>query len=169
MSANYQLAKWVFTEEDYEQMGWHDCKVRALTFHNENYEFILDIDYILQWLKPAEGETFYNFLVSPATPVFENVYDLEFDLQTSTFLGIEIDELKRETPRRPRNADHIKQKQEWKWTLDCHEGDISFWSVGFKQYIRAEPKLVTVQQLDLVTRGGISFDRRRNTKLQEAK
>ena len=47
----YQLEKSIRTEKDFEQMGWHDCNIYGLIFHNDNTDnfttnLIFDIDYI---------------------------------------------------------------------------------------------------------------------------
>lgn len=48
---DYQLEKYLWTEEDFNQMGWHDSNIYAIAF-GENFEFKLDIDYIFQWVHP---------------------------------------------------------------------------------------------------------------------
>ena len=65
MAEEYELDKWIWTEADFEQMGWHDARIHAIAFLTETFEFALDIDYILQWVEPAEGETYYKFWVAP--------------------------------------------------------------------------------------------------------
>ena len=80
MHQEYELEKWVWTEEDFERMGWHDSRIYALAFSPETFELLLDIDYIFQWINPEPGETFYKFWVAPATLIFENVSDVDFDI-----------------------------------------------------------------------------------------
>jgi hypothetical protein len=53
---DYTLEKKVWTDQDFEQMGWHDCNIYKIRL-TEDLE--LDIDYILQWNKPdLEGLPF---------------------------------------------------------------------------------------------------------------
>ena len=152
----YELEKWIWTETDFERMGWHDSKIYALAFSPETFELLLDIDYIFEWIKPELGETNFKFWTAPATLAFQNVYDVDFDIQT---VGPELEILSivREQPRAPRNAAYIDQDIEWLWTLDCVQGEIKLWSVGYTQYIRAAPQSDKGQKIGLSARGGYSF------------
>jgi hypothetical protein len=155
MSEIYQLEKWVWSEADFEVMGWHDSRIHALAFLLDEFEMVFDIDYILQWVHPQIEETHFKFWVSPATLVFENVYDVEFDI--GSFAGkLEIDSIKRDDERPPRNGQYIKKQAEWKWIIICQEGEIRFHSTGYKQYIRANPILISTQILKSESRG-VSF------------
>lgn len=157
MAEEYKLDKWVWTEADFEQMGWHDAHIYAFAFVPEEFEFVLDIDYILEWVHPAPGETYFKFWVAPATLVFENVNELLIDLEPHS--GIEIQDLKREDAQLPRNAEYINRNTEWRWVLDCLAGEISLRSIGYKQYFRRAPVFGTAQMLGLEGRGGFSFHR----------
>ena len=64
----YQLEKFLWTDHDFENMDWHDCKLFAISF-GDNFQLLLDIDYIFKWVQT--GKTF-KFWVSPCTLVFEN-------------------------------------------------------------------------------------------------
>jgi len=159
MSESFQVEKWVWTEADFEKMRWHDSQIHAIAFSPEKFEIVLDIDYILQWIHPKQNETYYKFWVSPATLVFKNVCEVNFDIGSYT-CGLEIDSIKREDARRPRNTDHIRKYQEWLWTIECQEGQITFRSAGYKQYIRTFPIFSGSQTLPIGTRG-FSFERMR--------
>jgi hypothetical protein len=77
---DYELEKWIWTEKDVEQMGWHDATIYGLRL-SENLE--LDLDYIFQW-NQADIEGFqFTFWVAPATLVFEKPTDLSFELTQS--------------------------------------------------------------------------------------
>ena len=152
----YTIEKPVWTEADFEQMGWHDVHIRAIAFHPEIFEFWLDIDYIFKWVAPGTGETHYSFWIAPATLAFENLYNVKFDIGSHDG-GMELQGIKRSEASTPRNA--VAKQTEWLWSLDCNEGQISFRSVGFSQFIRRPPVLTRVQRLTLAQRGGISFYR----------
>ena len=139
MAEPYHVEKWVRTEDDFERMGWHDCQVHALAFSPETSELLFDVDYIFEWLHPEPGETYFKFWVAPATLVFENVYDVAFDVG-SYMGGLEIDHIKREDARPPLNAAHVRHDTEWLWTIDCQEGDIKMRSGGYTLYVRAAPR-----------------------------
>jgi len=152
----YTLEKPVWTEADFEQMGWHDVHIHAVAFRPEFFELWFDIDYILSWVDPHGDDKYYSFWLAPATLAFENIYDLRFDIESHdgdiSFQGIE-----RSDPRAPRNA--VEKRTEWHWLLDLNEGQITFRSVGFSQFTRRPPIFVRSQRLTLEQRGGVSFIR----------
>jgi hypothetical protein len=51
--------------------------------------------------------------------------------------GLEVDSLTRENPKKPRNAELIKKQIEFEWMMNTQQGNISFTSVGFSQYVRS--------------------------------
>jgi hypothetical protein len=152
----YTLEKPVWTEADFEQMGWHDIPVHAVAFRPELFELWFDIDYIFNWVSPKGAENYYSFWIAPATLVFENFYELEFDIESQggemSLQGIE-----RSDPRTPRN--NSEKRTEWRWLLEFNEGQITFRSVGFSQFTRRPPLFVRSQRLTLEQRRGISFER----------
>jgi hypothetical protein len=150
MPDTYQLDKWLWTESDFEIMGWHDSNIYAVAFSPEKFEIAFDIDYIFQWVHPRQNETCFSFWVSPATLVFKNVYDVEFHIESYDG-GLEIDSINRECIDTP----SIGKDEEWIWNIECQEGQIKFRSTGYKQYIRAKP-VCGGQRLNLETRK-ISF------------
>jgi len=152
-SKSYHLEKTLWSDQDFENMGWHDCRLFAISF-GENFRLLFDIDYIFKWV--TAGRTF-KFWVSPCTLVFENVYDLEFQLDGISE-GIDIDDIIRDNPQEPKNSEFIKVDIEFEWTIITQQGSIFFKSIGYKQYVRQIPKLTPGQYFDLAERGGISFD-----------
>lgn len=120
---------------------------------------MLAIDYIFDRIHPVPEQTCFKFWMAPATLVFENVHDLRAELEPS--LGVELQGVERTSPQNPKNVDYIDRDVEGDWKLALHSGEISFRSVGYKQYIREEPILSQPQVLDTEARGGISFYRGR--------
>lgn len=157
MTDKYELGKWLWTESDFEIMGWHDSRIYALAFAPEKSEIIFDIDYIFQWVSPQEGEVSFSFWVSPATLVFENIYNIEFDLGLNDG-ELEIDVIKRELIGAPRNAQYIGKNEEWIWIIECQQDEIKFRSAGYKMHVRAKPKFGHQQIINPETRQ-VSFDR----------
>jgi hypothetical protein len=157
MSSNPSIAKDVWTDADFAQMGWHDARVWALAFINESFEFLLDLDYILEWKSPRDGEEHYRFKSIPATLVFENVTDLRIDLEP--FADLSLANITRSEPGVPRNAAYIGKSTDWLWHLDFHVGSIRLRSAGYKQYLRGPAIDNATQYLPLDVRGGLSFAR----------
>jgi hypothetical protein len=152
MSATYNLEKWVWTEADFEIMGWHDSQIHAMAFCSEDFELVLDIDYILKWIHPQPGEIYFSFWVAPATLVFENIYDLELNLSPCRGF-IEIEGIERTALV----FESIDKRDYYSWTIACQEGEIKFNASGYNQYFRADPTYGG-QRLDRKSIG-YSFDR----------
>lgn len=149
----FHLEKSVWTDNDFEDMGWHDSKLFAISF-GDNFQLLLDIDYIFKWVQTGKK---FKFWVSPCTLVFENAYDVEFKMDRISS-GVDIDEISRTNPQNPNYADFIKADTEFDWTIDTQQGSIFFKSIGYKQYVRKIPKLIQGQYFELKERGGVSFD-----------
>ena len=159
MSEIHEIEKWVWTEADFERMGWHDVAVYAFAYQAQNWEFLLDLDYILQWVDPLEGELGYQFTTAPATLVFADVGSIRIDLEPLS--GFEIENISRSDPQTRALPDGTSSKVHWLWTIDFQEGEITFRSTGYAQYIRRNPILSTRQSLTAAERGGLSFERGR--------
>ena len=71
---SYKLEKPIWDDSDFEVMGWHDASVWSMLANPEEYEFLLDLDYIFKWVPPGEGAPNFKFWVAPVTMVFENAY-----------------------------------------------------------------------------------------------
>jgi hypothetical protein len=161
LTQKYDLEKWIWTDADFEQMGWHDCPIYALAFPRETYDLALDIDYIFKWVHPVPPERNFSFWMAPATLVFENANEVIFKFDE--YNGMEIDSIEREKAIANKETTYIHRDEEWLWTVSCHRGDIEFRATGFKQYIRSEPKLVNGFGLEPQERGGYSFTRGRDS------
>jgi hypothetical protein len=141
----YQLEKQIWTEADFEQMGWHDCNIYKIRL-TEDLE--LDIDYILQWNKPDLEGLPFTFWIAPATLVFKCVRDLTFDFDTGFEDAFEIVE--------------IEKENEDQWRIITRQGNIQFNSKGYEQYIRQEPFFEFGQTISFIERFGHSLDRTTN-------
>lgn len=155
MPGPYQLQKQLYTEADFELMSWHDCHIHAFSF-NDDDELLLDIDYMFEWVHPKKGSKYYKFWIAPCTLVFENVYNVEFELDGGQPI---IDFILRENPQTTTASAYLGKAFEHDWDLVMTNGEMTFKSVGFKQYVRQLPILSGTQKLTLEVRGGISFDK----------
>jgi hypothetical protein len=150
----YMLEKPVWTTDDIDQMGWHDCPIHAIAFDDSNNKLLFDIDYIFKWVAPSESGH-YGFWIAPATLVFENVYGLAADF--GSMLQQTILEFDRSNPVKPHKLSCIEYDVEWEWTILTVCGQITFKSVGYTQYIRKSPVYKEIQEISLEERGGFSF------------
>jgi len=123
MSEPYTLEKALWTEEDFEVMGWHDNTIHAFSIDNR-YRFLLDIDYIFTWVHPKPGKRYFKFWIAPSTLIFENVLDLVFDMEISAPHHRKIDSITKTNPTRPTNAEFIGREAEYEWVIETLQGEI---------------------------------------------
>src|SRR5690242_20793394 len=90
---SYNLEKNIWTENDFEQMGWHDAIIYKIAFGNN---LLLDIDYIFQWNQPEIEGLGFTFWIAPATLCFRNVKNLKFDIDVAFDGAFQIEDLEKE-------------------------------------------------------------------------
>lgn len=151
------LSKSVWSDADFEEMGWHDTTIHALSVQQTDDvlpRLVLDLDYLVRWVHPVRPATHFSFWVSPATLVFDDVFDLEGDLDfTGLTVDLEIDGVHRLDPDDARpNFSHMPL-----WHIEGNAFELKFRASGFRQYLRQAPKLVSRQTLPLAERGGCAF------------
>ncbi|WBA40762.1 hypothetical protein [Hymenobacter canadensis] len=144
MSPSYQLEKWIWTEADYEQMGWHDARIYAVQFGKD---ISFDIDYIFQWVQ-ADKDDYFSFWVAPATLIFTEATHVALTMDFRPNQELEIEDIRRES-----SAAGVTE-----WHLETHQGDIIITAEGFRQVIRRPPTLQVGQQIISEERGASSFD-----------
>lgn len=149
------LSKSVWSDADFDQMGWHDATIHGLAVHTEGLaenflsRLLIDLDYILDWVQPTPPEEYFSFWVSPATLVFDDVRDIEGDIDSSV-AELEIASLHRLMPDDTR-------RDLPRWHIEGHAFDLKFRSSGYHQYIRQAPILTPQQSLSVSERRGITF------------
>jgi hypothetical protein len=147
--------KTLWTDADFAEMGWHDATLWSMVANPDDYEFLVDLDYIFEWVCPAAGETHYKFQVAPVTMVFENAHSIEITLESPQGT-IEVADLHREHPTLTPNG----ELTEHGYRFECQEGEVKLRATGFKMFVRQRPVLLGQQSLSLAARGGVSFARR---------
>lgn len=160
--SKYRLEKSLWTEADFDQMGWHDNKIHALAFMEEKQELLFDLDYIFQWVDPQEGENHFSFWIAPCTLVFQEVYPFQIKHNNEGFLNLDISilDISRKGPSTLERIFSGVSESGWEWKIECVHGEIVFGSSGYCQYVRGKPILVTGDQsLTIAQRGGYSFEK----------
>lgn len=139
---SYKLEKRLWTEADFEVMGWHDSHIYRIRL-SEDLE--MDIDYILKWNEPDVKGLHFTFWVAPATLVFKRVANLSFELETGLDDCFEIEDIERTNSN--------------EWTIITRVGNIQFTSEGYEQFIRQDPSFQFGQTISFAERNGYSLDR----------
>ena len=149
---HYELEASIWTDADFDRMGWHDCRIHAMGFNPAAGEFLLDIDYIFAWVPPPAGETYFKFWLAPATLVFEESSDMRIDVSTWSDLG--IDRVLRSAPQQLPDG-----RLAYTYTLECQQGEISVSASGYRMFVKRMPVLQQGQVLESAQRGGQTFSR----------
>lgn len=140
---SYELEKWNWTEQDFEQMGWHDCPIYAMSFDDQ---VVFDIDYIFKWNQPdIEGMPF-TFWISPATLTFKEVTLFKSEFEMDFVNGLVIADISKKS-----TADSTQ------WNIDTQQGTLVIHATSFEQVIRRKPTLQFGQCIQFYERGDISF------------
>jgi hypothetical protein len=148
------LIKSVWSDADFDEMGWHDATIHGLCVERTADglpRLLFDLDYIVRWVHPVAPEVYFSFWVAPATLAFDAVGDLGGDLD---FKGmspdLEVADLHRLAPQ-----DGWPDRPGWH--VEGHAFELTFHATGYRQYFRQVPRLVTRKALPHAERGGCSF------------
>ena len=160
---SHHLEKLIWTEQDFKIMGWHDARIWGIAMNADNYEFLVDLDYIFKWEQLEDKETKCEFRIAPVTMVFENAHDIVIDLHS--WQGtIDIADLHMENPRKAWNNLFTENT----FRFECQEGEIIINATGYKMYVRQEPQQIDSQSLKYDERGGVDFERElKNSKYND--
>lgn len=155
-----EIGKSIWTEADFEQMGWHDCTIYGMALKEEDdvlsNELYFDIDYIFKWIHPEQGESSFSFWIAPCTLIFKQVFNLKIDILagSSSVFGLEIVDIYRVA-----EIESIDGKPQWEWHIELQQGNIMFEAKEYEQIVKKEPIYFNKQQLPSYQRGEVNFGR----------
>jgi hypothetical protein len=132
----------IWTEIDFEVMGWHDSRLYSIKFPDDNFQLKFDIDYIFQWIQ--EDKNSFKFWISPSNLIFNNVNNLKINIDFRNFIGLTILDIERGNSRMSPNG----KITIWDYVIETDNGVISFSSTGFQQEIREQPVLSNTQYIE---------------------
>ena len=134
-----------WTDADFPEMSWHDVHVHGLRLIEGEHgtgELILDIDYILEWLK--KDKTF-AFRIAPAVLQFHQISGLRMALDyarpTIGIVPFSLSGIRRE----PITYKTGYQSFRWFLEVNCPEGSLEFEAPSFTQTLSG-PELVSPNQ-----------------------
>ncbi len=130
-------------DEPFDSHRWHDNAIHAFRIEEgpdgRGGVLILDIDFIVEWLPPNEGDA-YSFRVAPADLRFDDVDDLVIDIDytvpPAALCPLVIGEIQREAITFPGG------RSSFAWTIQIHwpkDSVIRFTSPSLTQTLRSEP------------------------------
>jgi hypothetical protein len=151
------LSKATWTDTDFVDMGWHDCRIHAVSIGEYEDDtlpparLLLDLDYIVRWVDPRPGDGHFTFWIAPATLVFERAENI-----TGQFgplhEALEIADIHR--------LDPPDDSPEPLWHIEGQNFDLRLRAPGYTQHLRSLPQHVPRQILTLAERSGLSFAER---------
>lgn len=158
MTPKYELEKTIWTEVDFDIMGWHDSPVYGMALFSDSTTFstelVFDLDYIFQWINPIPPDRHFSFWIAPSTLVFKNIADLniQMDPEPPNTFDFEILDIYRLEAFQQANREPY-----WKWHIELGNGNIYFTSTGYEQIIKKVPSLT--RHLAYPDRGETNFCR----------
>ena len=137
------------TFTDFDAMSWHDNAVHAIrVVEGESgvAELVLDIDFIVEWLPPANGA--FAFRIAPADLVFHEVSNLVVSIDyAATPAAVQpmiVHEIQREPVKYANGNASFAWRIEGLWPP---KSLLSFEASSFTQTLRSLPKVSGAQYL----------------------
>ena len=140
------------TTDPFDDIGWHDNAIHGFGIAEGDDgcsgQLTLDIDHILEWIPPPDGEQRFLFAVAPAQLVFHEVTGLaiaiDYASRSAALQPMQIDDIRREVVTYPNGYSSFSWKIELNWP---EGGFISFDSPRMSQTLTGEPVRSTAQWL----------------------
>jgi hypothetical protein len=145
MTETQSFGPW--TDARMPDMSWHDNHVHGVRLVSGSHgcgELLLDIDYIVEWIR---GSTGFQFRIVPATLRFREVTNLRVAIDyvgMSAAMGpFSIDGIYRTAEQRERYVARC-----WRIPVNFPGGEISFEASGFEQVAWGKAVVTPMQLLE---------------------
>ncbi|QWW68956.1 hypothetical protein [Rhizobium sp. WYJ-E13] len=135
------VEKEIWTNEDFDVMGWHDCRLYSISLPNESFDLKIDIDYIFKWEK--RGDRFFGFWVSECDLTFHQVFDFKITIEPENTTPTIISDITRKNVRPTPSGELFV----WDYEIELDKGVICFSATGFTQKLRSQPVFSESQNL----------------------
>ena len=154
-----ELENRVWTDADFEGMGWHDASLHGIAFVEGDEPWLgtllLDIDYIVEWVQPEPPSRSFSFHVAPATLAFEEAIDIRMELAAaSVTFGVALQILR--VHRTPPKAEALARTH-FDYRIEGSGFDLRLTAARYRQHFRAAPIVSGRQTLSVAQRGLPSF------------
>lgn len=138
-------------DRDFDRLSWHDNPIHAIRLrnprpddaaHQYDFDLILEIDHILEWIKTSDGRAFV-LPTAPARLVFHAVDHLSINIHLTYKQDLEVAWIEREevVTEAERRAGTLRHR----YVIHLHdtyrtgdESTISFATDGFTQELTGE-------------------------------
>ena len=135
----------VLSETDATPESFHDCHVQGVRWHRDSFSFSMDMQYILEWIPPADGASGYRFSISEAELTFRSVDELKITMDwTGSAPDAQISSIRVLESRRTPNG--ASQRL---FEIEFNDPDalISLWSTGYELTLLRAPVLSRTQSI----------------------
>jgi len=126
-----EVEKDIWTEKDFDVLGWHDATIYSIVFDYPNYQMIFDTDYILEWKSDLT-----QYRVTKSKLIFNNIHGLKISLDFGMTFEIIIMDIERSDKRYTPN----QKFEEWKYKIITELGEIEFYATGFTMWTDKLPE-----------------------------
>lgn len=143
--------------DDFGSHTWHDNAVHAIRIAEGSDgcsgEFILDIDFIVEWMAPEAGDNAFRFRIAPTDLIFhdvtESVISVDYASSNAALQPMTVHEIHREVFTYPNGHSSFAWRIDINWPRNSF---ISFHSSGFAQVARMPPVASGAQYLSPLER-----------------
>lgn len=133
--------RWEWSDQDFENMGWHDSRLYSISLPREDFGIHLDIDYIFDSALQNEG----SYFIAPCTLIFDNVNSLRCEIDSVHLMQSYISQMTKSYIRDANNP--VYKIYEYK--IDGNFGRIILQGTGFRMLLRHGP--IITDECDLWT------------------
>jgi hypothetical protein len=137
----------VLSESDAKPESFHDCHVHGLHWRRAQFTFTMDLQYILEWIKPSDDSSSYRFSVSDGRVTFLNVADLNVSMDWSgAALDAQIAVMRIVKTRTTPNG---RLQRQFEIEFADPVAVISLWSTGYEVELLQAPLISDVPSIPI--------------------
>lgn len=140
MNRTIKPERYIWNEKDFDDLGWHDNRIRAMYFEHKDFMFCLSIDYIYQW-----EENFKGYWITPAMLCFQNISHLDIRISCNDSFDVIIEDVFKSKERSTPNG----LLTESEYLVKTNVGAITFFSTGFELVLKEDPKFSESQDFEM--------------------
>ena len=134
----------VLSEAEAPLESFHDCHIHGLRWRRDRFTFALDLQYILEWIKPSDGSS-YSFSISEARVTFQSVDGLIVSMDWS---GAALDsQIGAVRVLETRTTPNGRIQRHFEIEFADPEANISLWSTGYELDLLRAPVVSEVQSI----------------------
>ena len=137
----------ILSESEASLESFHDCHVHGLHWRRERFTFSMNLQYILEWITPANSSAGFRFLVSEGQLTFRDVDEVRVSMNWS---GAALDaQIAAVRILKTRTTPNGQLQRCFEIEFADPDGIISLWSTGYEVGLLQEPVISAVTDIPL--------------------